>query len=86
MSTTLVARVLLRRTSQVDGWDGAKNFIRQPSLLRIVFLDNFTITFFPAQRKTFSLARVTQIFHLQVPTGKEVEQKLNEKKSRYPVL
>ena len=63
MSATLVARVLLRRTSQVDGKDGAKNFIRQPTLLGIVFLDNFTKIFFSAQRKTFSLAWVTQIFH-----------------------
>ena len=63
MSTTLVARVLLRRTSQVDGKDGAKNFIRQPTLLGIVFLDNFTKTFSSAKRKTFSLAWVTQIFH-----------------------
>ena len=46
MSATLVAWVLLRRTSQVDGKDGAKNFIRQPTLLGIVFLDNFTKNFF----------------------------------------
>ena len=54
MATTLVARVLLRRTSQVDGKDGAKNFIRQPTLLGIVFLDNFTKTF--SQRSAKPLA------------------------------
>ena len=63
MSTTLVARALLRRTSQVDGYNEEKNFIRKPRLVRIVSLENFTITPFLAKRKTSSLAWVTQIFH-----------------------